>query len=120
MIWIDKVVGDFSGKKRYLQYKERVKQLPEGYRQATEALQRYVMYLGPSDDSQSLMAMLDDLADLMERSAADSLPIREIVGEDPAEFAEAFMANYEGGSWIRKEQRRLASSIDDAVVKANT
>ena len=42
--------------------------------------------------------MLEDLADLFEQAAADGTPIREIVGEDPVEFAETFLQNYSKGS----------------------
>ena len=42
--------------------------------------------------------MFEDLADLFEQGAADGTPIREIVGEDPVEFAETFSQNYADGS----------------------
>ena len=112
--WIEKVVGDLGDKKRYLEYKTRVKRLPDGYRQAAGALERYLTYLGPSDDGKSLVAMLNDLADLLEQSAAAGTPLRDVVGTDPVEFADTFMDNYGGGSWIRKERDRLAKSIDRA------
>jgi DNA-binding ferritin-like protein (Dps family) len=108
---IEKVAGDFGDKKRYREYKARVKQLPEGYRLAAEALERYLLYLGPSDTGSSLIAMLNDLADLMEQSAAANMPLRDVVGVDPADFADAFMDNYSGGSWIRKERQRLTTAI---------
>ena len=41
--------------------------------------------------------MLEDLADLFEQGAADGTPIREIVGEDPVEFVEAFVCELPGG-----------------------
>jgi hypothetical protein len=41
--------------------------------------------------------MLEDLADLFERAAADGTPIREVVGEHPEEFVEAFVHNYHTG-----------------------
>ena len=44
--------------------------------------------------------MFDDLADLFEQSAASDTPVREIVGEDPVEFVEAFLRNYPEGGWI--------------------
>ena len=112
--WIEKVVGDLGDKKRYRQYKERVKQLPDPYRQAAGALERYLMNLGPSDNGTSLIAMLNDLADLLEQSVAAGTPIRDVVGTDPVEFAESFMENYGGGSWIRKERTRLTKAIDRA------
>lgn len=55
--------------------------------------------------------------DLLEQSVADATPIRLLVGDDPAEFAETFLANYPGGSWNRKERMRLADSIDHAIAE---
>lgn len=118
-MWIDKLVGDLGDKKSYLEYKARVKRLPAGYREAAKALERYLMYMGPSDDGKALIAMLDDLADLFEQSVADATPIRTLVGDDPSEFAETFLDNYAGGSWIRKERTRLTDSIDRAIQEQN-
>jgi DNA-binding ferritin-like protein (Dps family) len=55
--------------------------------------------------------MFDDLLDLFEQSAADGTPIREIVGEDPVEFLEAFVQNYPDGQWRLKERKRLNNAI---------
>ncbi|MFI6595518.1 DUF1048 domain-containing protein [Nonomuraea sp. NPDC050536] len=109
--YLEMVTGPLEDKKRYRLYKARVAQLPASYRTAVEALDRYMGYFGPGD-AESLLAMLDDLADLFEQSAADGTPVREIVGEDPVEFAEAFLRNYPGGSWIRRERERLTKAID--------
>ncbi|MFW6598463.1 DUF1048 domain-containing protein [Propionibacteriaceae bacterium Y2011] len=100
-------------KKRYRRYKARVDELPPAYRTATEALARYVMHTGPSDGGQ-LMPMLEDLVDLFEQSAADRIPVREVVGDDVTEFAEAFKRNYGQLSWLDKEQQRLADAITRA------
>ena len=114
-MWIEKVVGDLGGKQRWREYRARVKRLPVPYREAAGALERYLLNLGPTDDAESLLAMVDDLADLLEQSAAAGTPVRDVVGADPVAFAETFMENYGGGSWIRKERRRLAERIDRAV-----
>ncbi|MCK6066318.1 MULTISPECIES: DUF1048 domain-containing protein [Microbacterium] len=114
MAWYEKIIGDLGEKKRYLAYKARVKRLPEPYRQAAAALERYLLHLGPSDSGSSLVAMLDDLGDLLEQSAAAGTPIRDVVGSDPVSFAETFMENYGGGSWIRKERARLERAIEAA------
>ncbi|MGV8968900.1 MAG: DUF1048 domain-containing protein [Microbacteriaceae bacterium] len=116
-MWIKQIVGDFSQKKSYLDYKARVKKLPGGYRRAAQALERYVLHLGPSGDSTALIAMLNDLAELFEHAASDLTPIRALLGDEPSEFAEIFLENYTGGSWIRKERRRLADSIDEAIAE---
>jgi DNA-binding ferritin-like protein (Dps family) len=114
-MWIEKITGDLGDKKRYLEYRKRVKQLPEAYRTAAAGLERYLLHLGPSDKGASLIAMLDDLVDLLEQSAAAGMDIRSVVGEDPVEFADTFMQNYDGGSWIRKEGERLSKAVDQAV-----
>lgn len=112
--FIERVTGDLGDKKRYREYKARVKQLPEGYRLAAGALERYLLYLGPSDSGSSLTAMLGDLADLLEQGVAAGTPLRDVIGTDPADFADAFMDNYSGGSWIRKERQRLSTAIANA------
>ncbi len=106
-----KVIGD---KRRWREYKARVRQLPEDYRLAVDALERYLMYFGPADGD-SAASMFEDLADLFEQAAADGTPIREIVGEDPVEFVEAFVQNYEKGGWISRERQRLTTAIDRAA-----
>jgi hypothetical protein len=47
--------------------------------------------------------------------AANGTPIREVVGEDPVEFAEAFPRNYPEGQWISRERERLTSAIERAA-----
>lgn len=112
--FIEKVAGDLGDKKHYREYKARVKQLPQSYRRAADALERYLLNLGPSDNGSSLVAMLNDLADLLEQGAAAGTPLRDVVGTDPADFADTFMDNYAGGSWIRKERQRLSTEIGKA------
>ena len=107
--FISKVVGD---KRRWRQHKARTKQLPADYHTAIDALERYLMYFGAITKGDTMMSMLDDLADLFEQSVANGTPIRAIVGDDPVEFAEAFLQNYSEGQWINKERDRLTNAID--------
>jgi len=101
-------------KREYRRYKARVAALPESHRTAVHGLERYMTYLGGIGDGDSIMTMLDDLATLFEQAASDATPVRDIVGEDPVEFIEAFLHNYPAGSWIVRERERLARSIDAA------
>jgi DNA-binding ferritin-like protein (Dps family) len=73
------------------------------------------MYAGSIVKGDVFMRMLDDLADLIERAAADGTPIRDIVGDDPVEFADTFIQNYADGQWINKERKRLTDAIDQAA-----
>lgn len=110
--WIEQITGSLAQKKRYRQYKARTKRLPVNYRAAIEALDRYLMYFGAITKGDTLVTMLEDLADLFEQSAANGTPVRAIVGDDPVEFAETFLQNYSEGQWINKERERLTNAID--------
>ncbi len=113
--WIEQITGSFEDKKRWRQYKARKEDLPTTYRTAIDGLERYFMYAGAIVKGDVLMQMLDDLADLIEQSAADGTPIRDIVGDDPVEFADTFIANYSDGQWVNKERKRLTDAIDKAA-----
>jgi DNA-binding ferritin-like protein (Dps family) len=110
--WIEAVTGSLEEKKQYRQHLARVRRLPDNYRTAVEALERYYMYFGGISKGDVLLKMLDDLADLFEQAAADETPVRAIVGDDPVEFAETFIANYSEGQWINKERTLLIDAID--------
>ena len=110
--WIEKVTGSLEDKRHYREHKKRVQAMPSPYRETVEALERYSMYYGGIVKSDTLMSMLDDLADLFEQAAADGTPVSAIVGDDPVEFAETFLQNYSDGQWINKERQRLTKTIE--------
>lgn len=110
--WIELVTGSLEQKKQYRQCKARIKQLPANYRDAAEALERYLIYAGGIAKGDVVVRMQSDLVDLFEESAANGAPIRDIFGDNPAEFVEAFIANYSDGQWINKERKRLTDAID--------
>ena len=108
--FVSKVIGP---KRRWRAYKARVRQLPENYRTTVEAIERYLMHFGPMDGD-SAASLLEDVADLFERAAADGTPIREIVGEDPVEFVEALIGNYQKGGYVTRERERLTNAVKRA------
>jgi DNA-binding ferritin-like protein (Dps family) len=112
--WIETLTGSLEQKKQYKQEKARIDALPEPYGTAAKAMQRYFMYYGGVTDGDTLITMIGDLADLWARAAADGTPLREIVGDDPVEFAETFAQAYSGRQWIDKERARLTQAIKDA------
>ena len=109
--FISKVIGD---KRRWRQYKARVRKLPPNYRTAVDAIERYLMHFGPMDGD-SAASLFEDVADLFQQAAADGTPIREIVGEDPVEFVDALIRNYSKGGYVTRERERLISVIDRAA-----
>lgn len=113
--WFEKVAGNLDDKRRWRANKARVEALPAPYRDSVKAIQRYVGYFGGVVDGRTLMAMLDDLADLFEQAAADGTPVRAVVGDDPVEFAETFTQAYTGKRWIDKERTRLVDAVNQAA-----
>lgn len=118
-MWIEKLTGSLEHKKQYKQYRARIDALPEPYRASAKALQRYFMYRGGIVDGETLIAVERDFVELWERAAVDSTSVREIVGDDPAEFADSFIAAYTGKHWIDKERERLTNAIDAAAGDIN-
>ncbi len=105
---ISKVIGE---KRRWRQYKARVRQLPPRYRMAVDAVERYLMYLGPGSGD---VSMFEDLVDLFEQSAASGTSVRAVVGADPVEFIETFAQNYPEGQWRIRVRERLITAIERA------
>jgi DNA-binding ferritin-like protein (Dps family) len=112
--WIETLTGPLEQKKQYKQDKARIDGLPEPYGSSAKAMHRYLMYAGGVTDGDTLITMGTDLADLWERAATDQTPLRDIVGDDPVEFAEAFAQAYSGRQWIDKERARLTKAIEEA------
>ncbi|MBN9607438.1 MAG: DUF1048 domain-containing protein [Actinomycetales bacterium] len=116
-MWIERITGDLADKRKWREYKARVKALPPAYREAAAGIERYIMHFGAVDDGPTLVRMFGDLGDLLEGAAADQTPIRDLVGEDPVQFLETFLDTYrgEGRSWIDKQRAKLTASIDSAI-----
>jgi DNA-binding ferritin-like protein (Dps family) len=112
--WIELITGSLEQKKQYKQDKARIEGLPEPYATAAKAMHRYLLYSSGVVDGDTMMTMFTDLADLWERAAVDGTPVRDIVGDDPVEFAETFAQAYSGKQWIDKERTRLVQAIEDA------
>ena len=110
--WISsKIIGP---KKEWREYKRRVKALPLPYMEAVAGIERYLMHFGGVNDADSITSLFGDVIDIFERAAADNTPIRDIVGEDPVEFADALIRNYQQTGYVAKEQARLRDSITKA------
>ncbi|MGG2458326.1 DUF1048 domain-containing protein [Streptomyces sp. RGM 3693] len=110
--FIAKMIGP---KKRWRAYKARVAELPENYRTGVEAIERHLMHFVPIDGDANA-SMFEDLADLFEQAAANGTPIREVVGEDPAEFVKEFAENYSDGGYVpARARKQLTDSIERAA-----
>lgn len=115
--WIEALTGSLEQKKQYRQDKARIEGLPAPYAEAALAMHRYLMYASGVTDGDTMARMFTDMADLWERAAVDRTPVRDLVGDDPVDFAESFAKAYAGREWIDKERKRFTTAIDAAVGK---
>jgi len=113
--WYEIVTGPLEQKKQYKQAKARIDALAEPYAGVANAIHRYLLIQGGVTDGDTTVQMFVDLADLWERAAVDGTPVRDVVGEDPVDFAETFALAYTGKRWIDKERKRLIQAVDRAV-----
>jgi DNA-binding ferritin-like protein (Dps family) len=117
--WIEALTGAIEQKKQYREYRERIEALPSPYREPALAVERYLLYTVGVSEGDAVVRMLDDSAALWERAAADGTPVRAVVGEDPADFAEAFAGSYGAAPWADRERARLSATIDAAAEEAS-
>jgi DNA-binding ferritin-like protein (Dps family) len=109
--WLEAVTGSLEQKKQYKKDMARMEALPEPYRSTAKAFQRYFVYYGGLTGGDTITTMLGDFTDLWERAAIDGTPVRDVVGDDPVEFAENFAQAYAGKRWIDKERARLVEAV---------
>jgi DNA-binding ferritin-like protein (Dps family) len=112
---IETITGSLEQKREYKRNAARIQALPEPYRAVATAVQRYLTYYGGVTDGETIVRMSSDFGDLWERAAADGTPVRAIIGDDPAGFAEDFARAYSGRRWIDKERTRLTKAVDEAL-----
>jgi DNA-binding ferritin-like protein (Dps family) len=113
---IELVTGSLEQKRRYRLEKAPIDGFPDPYGAVTTALPRYPMLTRGVVDGETSVTMLGDLADLRERAAADGTPVRDIVGDDPVDFADTSAQAYTGKRWIDKERARLTTTVQDDLL----
>src|SRR4051812_27813435 len=97
---------------RWHAYRARIATLPQSYRPVVEAIEQYLLAFGRAE-GEGAARMFDDLADLFEQSAASPVPVRTIVGDDPATFVEDFLGNYRGDTLLRAQQLLKQALAED-------
>lgn len=71
------------------------------------------MYAGGIADGDVLVTAYTDLVDLFESAAADGTTVHDLVGDDPATFADDFLETYKDAQWVSKEKERLHRAFAD-------
>jgi len=101
-----KMIGE---KREYRVYKERVDELPEEYKKAMKAIESYMWNFAKGA---GMLELLKNILEMFENSASDGLNVRDVVGNDIAEFADSFLAELPEETWIDKLRNKLRDSIE--------
>ena len=105
---IDTMIKD---KKRYKQFTKDIKALPAPYAVTVNALAKYIWNFAGSG---AMMDVLEEVLHIFQESAPENVPVRQIVGEDPVEFAENIMAEYPDELWLIKYRSQLRQKVIEA------
>lgn len=96
-------------KREYRAYKKRVNNLPEEYRKAMKAIENYMWSYAKGS---GMLELLRNILEMFENSASDGLSVRDVVGDDIAEFADSILAEFPEETWMDKMRKKLRDSIE--------
>lgn len=100
-----------TDKKRYKQFQKDTVLLPPAYAQTLQALEKYIWNFAKSGH---IMVALEEMLHMFQESAAEQVPVQNVVGADPVEFAENIMANYPDDLWLIKYRQQLRQRVKEA------
>ncbi|GAA5085180.1 hypothetical protein GCM10025760_03810 [Microbacterium yannicii] len=89
--------------------------IPIEFRLAFHAFAAYLDRRVPEVPASAAAGVLDDLVVLFAQAAGGGIPLRRVVGTDPAQVAEALLANHADVSCNASARADLARAIDAVV-----
>lgn len=102
---LTKLIGD---KKRYKKFKQEVAALPAPYRNGFEALEKYMWNFAKGE---GFMDALEAVLHMFQEGAGENIPVSNIVGDDPVEFAADIMDQYPEDLWLTTRQNKLRDTF---------
>jgi DNA-binding ferritin-like protein (Dps family) len=109
---IETVTGSLDAKKEYKQYKKRVNQLPNEYRNTMLGIQTYMQNFGSLDGKE-----LYDILDMFEIAVADGRKVTDIIGKDIGTFCEEVIKAYPEKTWINGYKQKITKQINKRMNK---
>ncbi|MGG3640267.1 DUF1048 domain-containing protein [Bacillus gobiensis] len=96
-------------KREYRKFRKRINELPDEHKKAMIAIEKYMWMFAKGS---GMFEYLKNILEMFEDSAKEGLSVRDIVGNDIAEFADSFLAEFPEETWIDKERKKLRNSIE--------
>ncbi|MED1472040.1 DUF1048 domain-containing protein [Bacillus salipaludis] len=106
----EKIIGSLDDKREWRAMEARAKALPNEYRNAYKAIQKYLWTAGggPTDWKDS-SRIFGGILDLFEEGAAGGKKVTDLTGEDVAAFCDELVKDEQ--TWKDKYRKKLNDSI---------
>ncbi|WP_088815262.1 MULTISPECIES: DUF1048 domain-containing protein [Listeria] len=95
-------------KRAYKAYKKRVDALPTEYRRVMEGIQTYLWNFAKGS---GMMDILTSVLEMFESAVEDQLDVRDVVGDDLAEFADNLLNEFPEETWMEKQRNALRKTL---------
>ena len=107
----EKIVGSLDGKKEWRAMEARAKALPDEYRNAYKAIQKYMWTAGggPTDWKDS-SRIFYGILELFEEGVAEDKKVIELTGKDVAAFCDELVKDEQ--TWKNKYRKKLNDIVN--------
>ncbi|MGY0692353.1 DUF1048 domain-containing protein [Virgibacillus sp. FSP13] len=109
MSFIEKIIGSLADKREWKAMEARAKALPSEYRNAYNAIQKYMWTAGGPTDWKDISRIFNGILDLFEEGAAEGKKVTDLMGEDVAAFCDELVKDSK--TWRDKYRQKLNDTI---------
>ncbi|MCR2822781.1 DUF1048 domain-containing protein [Lederbergia panacisoli] len=105
----DKIIGSLDDKREWKAMEARVIALPNEYRNAYNAIKKYMWISGGLSDWKDISRIFGGILDLFEEGAAKGKKVIDLTGEDVAAFCDELVKD--SITWRDKYRSKLNDTI---------
>ncbi|ASK62360.1 hypothetical protein CFK37_09425 [Virgibacillus phasianinus] len=105
----EKIIGNMDDKREWKSMEARAKALPSEYRNAYEAIKKYIWTSGGPTDWKDISRIFGGILELFEAGAAEGKKVTDLTGEDVAAFCDELVKDEK--NWRDKYRTKLNDTI---------
>ncbi|WP_188455746.1 DUF1048 domain-containing protein [Virgibacillus oceani] len=105
----EKIIGNLDDKREWKAMEARAKALPREYRNAYNAIKKYMWTSGGLTDWDDMSRIFGGILDLFEEGAAKGKNVTDITGKDVADFCDELVKDAK--TWKDKYRAKLNDTI---------
>lgn len=105
----EKIIGSLDDKREWKAMEARGKALPKEYRNAYNAIKKYIYSTGGTSDWKDISRIFGGILELLEEGAAEGKKVTDLMGEDVAAFCDELVKDSK--TWMDKYRKKLNDTI---------